>query len=242
MLSNDFIQNLSIFKTLQACTLSAIARTSKIYYYKRGTVFYDTHNNCTSPNFYYIVKGWVKLYSVSLEGTEIIKDILTDAQYFNEELLLEAEIEQFRVQAITDIQVMMLPVALLKRLLQRDSQLAINLLKKSLQKQRKLVHEVEHLSIQSAAQRIGCFLLRLCTNNYLSNITLQLPYDKSLVAAKLGMCPETFSRALAKLSKQCQIKVNGEMVYIPHVNNLARYVCKQCSLIYPCQKQLSITM
>ncbi len=94
---------------------------------------------------------------------------------------------------------------------------------------------VEHLSIQNAAQRIGCFILRLCPIDKTEDITINLPYDKALVAAKLGIRPETFSRALMKLRKSCNIEVNGDSIYIVNINTLNKYVCKQCSLIYPCQ-------
>lgn len=236
MLSPQLLHSVSVFTNIQAESISIIAQASQLNYYKKGTVVYDAVDN-KAAHFYYIVRGWIKLVAVTLEGTEFIQDILTDTYHFNESLLLEDKVEPLAAQALTDVQLLTTPMTLLKQLLSQDSQFAINLLKTSLRKQRELTHEIEHLATQNASQRIGCFLLRLCSPQETKAITLHLPYDKSLLAARLGMCPETFSRALTKLIKQCHIKIDGENIYIPNIEPLIQLVCRQCSLIYPCQSR-----
>lgn len=236
MLLAKLIQNFIIFRGLEPKTLLVLAEASKINYYKKGTIFYDSFH-MERPYFYYITKGWAKLFSVSFEGEEIIKDIVTDTDHFNEDRLFTEDIEPLSAQAISDIQVIMTPIALLREWLGRDKQLALNLLNESLHKQRELTHEIEHLSIQNAAQRIGCFLLRLCNNEESGAITINLPYDKVLLARRLGMRPETFSRALTKLSQQCHIRVEEACIHIAKTHDLMDYVCRQCSLVYPCQER-----
>lgn len=237
MLSDNLLLSLPLFKGLQAQTQLALSQASKLNYYKKGILFYMAQTT-ERPYLFYIVRGWVKLFTVSLEGAEIICDILTDTHYFNEAMLFRDGVELLSAQAISDIQIITTPIALLKQMIMQDAQLAVNLLREILQKQWELIHTVEHLSIQNAAQRIGCFLLRLCPLEKTQAITLHLPYDKALVAARLGMCPETFSRALTKLRRLCRIEVKGESIYIPEVNFLSQYVCSQCSLRYPCQATL----
>ncbi|HEY9163336.1 MAG TPA: helix-turn-helix domain-containing protein, partial [Magnetovibrio sp.] len=46
-----------------------------------------------------------------------------------------------------------------------------------------------------------------------------LPMDKSLIAARLGMQPETFSRALAKL-KSAGVENSGSDIVIQDVDQL----------------------
>jgi len=226
--------NFPLFKDIPAQTLLTICEASNLHFYKKGTLFY-TAQATEKTYFYYIVRGWLKLFTVSSEGVEVIRDILNDTHHFNEGLLFKDNIEPISAQAISDIQVMMTPITVLKQAIEQDAKLAVNLLRETLQKQCELMHTVEHLSIQNAAQRIGCFLLMLCPSEKMQAITLHFPYGKALVAARLGMSPETFSRALLKLSGLCQIKVKGEMIYIPEIQLLTQYVCKQCSLRYPCQ-------
>jgi hypothetical protein len=65
-------------------------------------------------------------------------------------------------------------------------------------------------------------------------VTLHLPYDKTLIASRLGMKPETFSRALAKLKEQTGIRIVGPTVYIDRLQTLVSYTCNHCSTHFPC--------
>ncbi len=233
MLSNNIIHTVPFFLGLQFSTMQAISQAAKIIFYQRGELIYNSQQD--EPLFIYIARGWVKLHKVSSNGEEIIIDVLNDGHYFNEQFLFNKDTDLFSAQALSALQILVLPIQILKQSLYKDQQLAINLLKESIKKQQNLMHEVEHLSLQNASQRIGCFLLRLCNQEIKKGITLHLPYDKSLLAIRLGMRPETFSRALAKLVKHCKLKIFGVTVYIPDLCKLANYVCKHCSLIFPCQ-------
>ena len=95
--------------------------------------------------------------------------------------------------------------------------------------------ELEHLVIQNAPQRIGCFLLRLTNQNETGPIKILLPYDKSLVAARLGMQPETFSRALMKLKDATGMEINGATILLSDIKQLIQFSCSACSSEFPCK-------
>jgi hypothetical protein len=61
-----------------------------------------------------------------------------------------------------------------------------------------LVQRVEQLSAQSGLQRVAEFLAALCPNIN-GSCRISLPYDKSLIAGRLGLKPESLSRVFAKL-------------------------------------------
>ena len=63
---------------------------------------------------------------------------------------------------------------------------------------RVLLYQISELKLKSTAQRLGGFLLSL-TEADDGEIVVELPYDKRLLANRLGMKPESLSRALAKL-------------------------------------------
>lgn len=60
---------------------------------------------------------------------------------------------------------------------------------------------------------------------------LKLPYDKALIAARLNMRPETFSRVMQKVSAECNIDVQGYILKINSIELLQRYACENCSKI-----------
>lgn len=95
--------------------------------------------------------------------------------------------------------------------------------------------ELEHRTIQNAPQRIGCFLLRLTNQEEEGSVKIHLPYDKTLVASRLGMQPETFSRALNKLKDKTGIRVKGATVELDNLEQLTSYSCSACSSEFPCK-------
>ncbi len=54
---------------------------------------------------------------------------------------------------------------------------------------------------------------------------LNLPYEKALIASRLGMQPESFSRALKQL-RPLGVEVRGDDVTISDIKALAAYVEK----------------
>ncbi len=61
--------------------------------------------------------------------------------------------------------------------------------------------ESEHKSTMNVAQRVGCFIQRLCVMHDLDPDRFTLPYSKALIASRLGISPETLSRAFVTLRK-----------------------------------------
>lgn len=61
-----------------------------------------------------------------------------------------------------------------------------------------MVGQIEQLQVRSGTQRVADFLLKLCSIGD-GPAPISLPYDKSLIASRPGMKPESFSRALARL-------------------------------------------
>ena len=62
-----------------------------------------------------------------------------------------------------------------------------------------LVEQIETIKLLSGPQRIAQFLLRLCSRQATGATTVELPYEKALIANRLGMKPESLSRSLTRL-------------------------------------------
>ncbi len=93
--------------------------------------------------------------------------------------------------------------------------------------------EAEQQAHMSAAQLVACFLQRLCVLYEFDPKGFDLPYSKTLIASRLGMELETFSRTLAKLKEQ-GIVVKGSRVAITDLSRIEEYVCRSCSIAGDC--------
>jgi CRP-like cAMP-binding protein len=82
---------------------------------------------------------------------------------------------------------------------------------------RGLVREITALKMASTAERLGAFLLALadarepCLHGvqYKGPVTVTLPFSKQMLAQKLGMQPESLSRAFGKL-RQFGVRGSGQ--------------------------------
>ncbi|MFT5702965.1 MAG: CRP-like cAMP-binding protein [Rickettsiales bacterium] len=184
--------------------------------------------------FYFIVDGWVKLYRNTFAGDEVIIDILTKGGVFGEYVDLQDNKHNLCAKTISNVNIVSYPTNILKECIDNDHVLASNMIKISNQKQQNQMYDAEHLICQSATQRIGCFLLRLCDPKKQHDIIIDLPYDKFLIAARLGMKVETFSRSLTKLAEDTGIRVEGSRIHIINLDSLIDYTCDNCSKRFPC--------
>ena len=80
---------------------------------------------------------------------------------------------------------------------------------------------MEQLKAQTGAQRVAEFLLDLapCESG---TCTVTLPYDKVLIAGRLGLKPESLSRAFHKLRDK-GVRINQNHALIDNVMSLRDY-------------------
>jgi len=234
----SFLNQLSFFSQASLESLEIISRLAKKHSYKKGTLILDYNESATT--FLYLITGWIKIFKESSNGKEVIIDILNDHHYCGEQFIFQKyENELYKVQSISDTEIFTISTPSLYQVILSDNLLSMSLLQTTLQKQQHLNMEVEHLSIQNAAQRIGCYILRLCSLQGEQTIAFRLPFDKALLASRLGMCPETFSRAFNKFIKECNVTMRGDIIHINSVDTVTRYVCEYCTKVFPCKETIN---
>jgi len=200
---------------------------------KKGQVLFMHEDEAT--HFYVIKQGWVKLFRETYDGDEVVVDVLNDGHIFGETSIFEQDIYSYGAQAVEDVELISIPLSVLKNKIQKSPEFAMRMFGAMSRFRKQQDFELEHRDVQNAPQRIGCFLLRLCKPDAYEAVTLHLPYDKTLIASRLGMKPETFSRGLSKLRNETGIRIKGATVEIDTIEQLTNYSCSACSSTYPCQ-------
>lgn len=218
---------------LEEPLLKELATTASVRTFPKGFLLYSLEE--AGEWFYLLADGWIKLFRETLDGDEAVLDILTSGHLFGETALFGNGRYSTSAQVIEDSTLLMMPLSTLRRLIEREPRMALNMLDSMAQFRHQQERELEHRSLQNAPQRIGCFLLRLCNDLTQKQAVLHLPYDKTLIAARLGMKPETFSRALARLKEETGITVKGPSIHINDIQRLADYTCSACSHSFPCE-------
>lgn len=234
--NSDLKSLLSEKAVFDGCADGFIARLveqSRVIKAPKGQVFFIHQES--ADNFYLVQKGWVKLFRETLDGAQAVVDIVPSGHLFGETSIFEDDVYPYSAEAAEPSEVIVLPLAVLKQEIEENPKLALSMLSAMARYRKQQDQELEHRTLQNASQRIGCFLLRLADQDQDGPLTIHLPYDKTLVASRLGMQPETFSRALSKLKTATGIKVNGASVQMSSLDDLMKYSCAACSSEFPCK-------
>ena len=149
---------------------------------------------------YIVIKGWVKLYRMAPNGAEAVVGVFTCGHSFGEALALQKQVYPVAAEAVTNSRILCLPTSFLTNMINNNPDVAVSILAATFHHLHSMVFQLEQLKAFSGAQRVAEFLVELCPVSE-GACTITLPYDKTLIAGRLGMKPESLSRAFAKLRR-----------------------------------------
>ncbi len=227
------LMGISIFQSCDERTINNLAQDAAVHTYEKGKILF-IHSE-EAKYFYLVQSGWVKLFRETLDGSQAVVDILPQGHIFGETSIFEDDIYPYSAEIVEKSTIIAIPLNNLKSEIETNNTLALNMLRSMARYRRRQDREIEHRTIQNASQRIGCFLLRLANQEEKGAIRINLPYDKTLLASRLGMQPETFSRALSKLRDQTGIEIKGATIKMQSLDQLMKYSCAMCSSQFPCK-------
>lgn len=192
-----------------------------------------------ATHIYIVAQGWFKLIRYSQTGHEVVLDVLGPGHIIADMAAFEKtdkpSLHHHSAEALDNAQIWCVLLALLSSEIYSNGAFAMSMLHYVAQKYQQKDQEIELQILQTAPQRLGCFLLRfLGTHTTKTQATIHLACDKSVIAARLGMSPETFSRALAKLKKEAAVVVKGQKITLQDTALLKRFTCGACSHAYGC--------
>ncbi len=221
------LQSFSFFQDLTHDKLKKLVGCLTLKNYSKGQLIFSYEE--LNKYSYIINSGWVKLFRITLDGQESLIGLSTIGDLIGQ-ADLDHEVHLFNAQAVDQVEAYLLPHEILCELVKEDANLAMRYIKALNNSLSTVNLHLEHISTMNAAQRIACFILRLCGERK-SPLQISFPFDKNLVASYLKMKFETFSRALKDL-RLFGVKVNGRIVMIENIQKLIDFCCVSCSLSF----------
>jgi CRP/FNR family transcriptional regulator, dissimilatory nitrate respiration regulator len=187
-----------------------------------------SHGDMAS-HLWLIMKGWVKLTRQTPDGKESIVGLCTEGDVFGEAALFPHANYPYTAEVVGHEAILVaVPGNIIRTLINKDTELSSRIMSMLNERTAQAQLKLEQMGTMSAAQRLGCFLLRLCHTQANGAKTLQIPVEKHILAAYLGMKPETFSRSQQQL-KPLGIAVAGHTITIGNIEKLRDFVCNSCS-------------
>ena len=216
-----FIANLPMFREMSADELDRIAAATLPVHVQKGESIVHCGDPCTG--FHVVVYGQVKLGFNSPQGVEKVVEIVRPGQSFGEALMFLDEPYIVFAQALSDTMLLHVAKHAVFDELARDPRFARRMLSGLSRRLHGLVRDVEAYTLRSSQERVIGYLLADAAEGAGNEPTeVRLTPGKSVIASRLNMTPEHFSRILHELASAGLIEVNGRAVRIPDLERLRR--------------------
>lgn len=213
--SGDYqvLAQVPLFSGLAVDGLRALLADAWVQPFARNTVLFLQED--PASRFYVILDGWVKLFRATEEGDESVIAVFGRGDSFAEAAIFDAGVYPVGAAVVDDSRLLVVPAKQFVQQLTEHGDYVLPILAAMSRHLRRLVIQVEQLTLKSSTERVAGFLVKLCPENA-DAATVRLPLDKALIAGRLGMQPETLSRSLAKLRK-FGVESRGAEICIPDI-------------------------
>lgn len=215
----EIVRRINIFRGLNPLVIERlIAPAAALELVERDIVF---RQDDPATAFFIVVGGWVKLSRVTLAGEEAVIHVFAKGDSFAEAVAFTGRRYPATAQAVSDARVVSIPASHVVKCIRDTPDIALAMIASTQSHLHVLVEQVEQLKAHTGVQRLAEFLVSLAEGTE-GACTIALPYDKALIAGRLGLKPETLSRAFAKL-RSVGVKVQASEVTIADVAKLRRF-------------------
>jgi len=214
----SFIQNVHLFSGLKHDQLQSVVDHAHLQKLDKDQIIFSQGD--TVDSFYMVYSGLVKLYRLSSDGQEKVIEIVTPGQTFAEALMfLDHANFPVSASALNEAEVLVFSSSQFLKMLSISSETCMVLLGSMSQRIRGLVQEIDNLSVQNGRHRLSSYLLQQAgESNH-----IKLPVPKSVLASRLSIQPETFSRIVKQLRNASAIKIDGSEIEIMDREQLEDY-------------------
>lgn len=215
-----FLANLPIFSEMNAADLDRIAASTVPVYCEKGRSIVQCGDPCNG--FYVVVYGQVKLGFTSPQGVEKVVEIVRPGQSFGEALMFLDKPYIVFAQALADTMLLHVAKQAVFEELGHDPLFARRMLSGLSRRLHGLVRDVEAYTLRSGQDRVIGYLLGELGEGAPASgeAEVHLTPGKSVIASRLNMTPEHFSRILHELAAGGLIEVSGRSVRIPDLGRL----------------------
>lgn len=216
----SFLANVPLFKELAGDELERIAANTHEVRAERAEILFRRGD--PALGLYIIVFGQVKLAFTSPRGDEKVVDLIGPGQSFGEAVMFMERPHVVTAQALSDSLLLYIARDIVFEELERDPIFVRRMIAGLSSRLHGLMSDLESDSLNSGTQRIIGYLLRDSDESAgrSSALEVTLPATKGVIASRLSLTQEHFSRILHDLAARGLIEVHGRSIYIPDVARL----------------------
>jgi len=214
----QFLATLPLFADLAPEQLDALAAATTELHMPRGRVIFERGDACTG--LHAVIYGDVKLSIVSSEGDEKVVDLIGPGQSFGEAPLFTERDYLTQAETLADSMLLHIARHALFAQIERNPGFARRLLVAMSRRLHGLISDVESYTLRSGSQRIVSYLLK---DDPPEGTLVMLAARKKMIASRLSLSPEYFSRVLHDMAHRGMVGIAGRSITILDIERLRAY-------------------
>jgi CRP-like cAMP-binding protein len=214
-----FLANLPLFKEASPEEIDRIAQGTRSVHASRGETLF--HKGDMPEGFHLVVYGQVKLAFISPQGADKVVEIIGPGMSFGEAVMFLESPHVVYAQTLADSLLLHVSKTVVFNELEHNAKFARKMLGGLSRRLHGIISDVEAYCMHSGAQRVIGYLLRDAEQAAGSpQVDVMLPTNKGVIASRLNLTPQHFSRILHELTEAGLVSVEGRTIHIADVERL----------------------
>lgn len=216
------LQRLPLFLELDSEAVGRLAASALDLTLPQGSVLFRQEE--TAAGVYLIVRGQVKLSLQTSGGNDKVIELLGPAASFGEVPMLLGERHMLTAETIEESTLVHLPREVVLGELERNPRFCARMLREVCRRLQQRTRDFENCMLLTGAQRVAAFLLgQIPDGANGSSVAVTLPAKKGIIASRLNLTHEHFSRVLHDIQAAGLIEVRGREIRMIDVGRLRGY-------------------
>ena len=215
----DAMRSNHLFADIDQQDFDKIVQGSSVSKLRSGEILFSQQQAATE--FFLLVAGKVKISLLSMEGSEKVVDIIKPGNTFAEAIIFNG-MKGYPVnsKALTDSLIISINAENYIQVLSNSPHACLKVMGRLSIRLHWLVNEIERISLHNASYRLISYLLEDVSEDSIEKVEVKLGAPKRIIASRISITPETFSRTLKSLSKDGLIEVHDDRVVLNNPSEL----------------------
>ncbi len=214
------LQSVRFFNGLDEEQLEHICNKSRLLSYKKDDIIFCQGGEANA--FFIIIQGWVTIAKENKNAEQSILHVFKDGESFAEPAALIMGRYPASAYAASSCELLEINISALRKMISEDPDIAMRMIARLSGQLNTLINEFEQYKTMNVPKRLAIFLISLLESDS-KNASIDLPFNKTVLAAHLGVQPGSLSRAFNQLAKYGVKSERSGQVIFDDVERLRNY-------------------
>ena len=208
-----------LFAGLNDMQIGRLLQTTHVMHLDEGQLLFACMQE--ARHFYLVRSGSVRLYLSAPDGSEKVLHLVNPGETFAEAItFMDGQRYPVNASALSKSEIIAISNVTFREILRDSTDTCFRLMADMSTWLKKQIHDIDALTLQNATLRFTNFLLHQVPPGELHDVQIELSAPKHVIASRLSIQPESFSRILRNMQKSGLISVEGSSIHITNVEAL----------------------